>query len=588
MTFAELSEYIQRIESTPKRNEMTEILSELFTRASAEEIDSICYLLQGRVAPLYEATEFGIADKIMMRAIARATHDTEVAVASLFKTKGDLGSVGEYLKDQNSNIKTKDGSEKLSVCAVFDELKTIALCVGEGSQEIKVEKLSQLLIAVDALSAKYIVRITLGKLRLGFSNMTMLDALSHMLEKNKSCRDRIEEVFDVRPDLGYIAKTLKEDGIHGLSHIHATVGAPILAALCQRLPNALEMISKMGEVDVEPKYDGVRTQIHFKRMQKSKIKTQNERKYEVWGFSRNLENTTAMYPELEHIADEIQADEVILDSEAVGYDPDSDRVVPFQETVTRKRKHDISLFSESVPLRFFVFDILYKDGVDLMGEPLQKRRAILETIISSKEVLSVSPHIVTSDADTLREYHDEQIKKGLEGVVVKQWDSQYVPGRRGYNWVKFKEDEGKTGKLSDTIDCVVMGYDTGEGKRTGFGIGAFLVGIKDGERYVSVTKIGTGVSDDLWKALKIRFTKQSTTTRPKQFAAVPGSLEPDFWIHPFIVVEIGADDITKSPVHAAGYALRFPRLVGIREDKGPEEATTLSEFVTMYEMQGKK
>jgi len=546
---------------------MTDILSDLFKKSSPHEIGEICYLLQGRVAPLYEAIEFGIADKLMIRAIAQAYDASESEVLSRFKKHGDLGITGEEIAKEKQS--TKNQSTIHDVFTTFTELAHLG---GEGSQEKKIQLLSHLFSTSDALSVRYLVRIPLNKLRLGFSDMTILDGLSWMISGDKTHRPRLEAAHDVRPDLGYIAQQVKEKGMSGVSHVHARVGAPILAALCQRLPNAEEMIKKMGEVEVEPKYDGVRTQIHF---QKGKPTS---------SYSRNLENTTAMYPELEHIATQIQADTVILDSEAIGYDEKNKRIIPFQETVTRKRKHDVTLFSQSVPLRFFVFDVLAKDGEDLMNTPLSKRRAILEKTIIPGSILMVSPHIVTNDIQTLRMYHDTQIKQGLEGVVVKKWEGIYEPGRRGYTWVKFKE-EGKIGKLADTVDAVVMGYYKGEGKRTSFGIGALLVGVKNGDTVVTVTKIGTGVSDDLWKKIKKVLSIESIKTRPKQYVAVEKMLEPDVWVNPSMVVEIAADDITKSPTHGAKFALRFPRLVRIRTDKSIDQITTTKELETMYNNQ---
>ena len=589
MTFQELSQYFQKLEQTPSRLAMTEILSDLFKKTNAEEIGEICYLLQSRVAPLYEAVEFGMADKLMIRVIAQACNTDEKEVTALFKKHGDLGIVAEEVVSHQLASLSRSGpsavrqKEHKTVKEVFKILKQVAESGGEGSQERKITLLSDLIISLDALSVRYIVRIPLDKLRLGFSDMTILDAFSWMLVGDKSLHKQLEEAYNVRPDMAYIGKQLKEHGIKGITHVSAVVGAPILASLCSRLPDAVEMIKKMGEVDVEPKYDGVRTQIHYRKS--SAISHQLSDKWGVRAFSRNLENTTAMYPELDHITSQIDADDVILDSEAVGYDPKTGNLIPFQETVTRKRKHDVGGVSKTVPLRFFVFDILYKDGKDLMNTPLSKRRAILEETIRKGDVLSISPHIVTSDVEELRAYHDEQIKKGLEGAVVKKWESTYDPGRKGYHWVKFKEEDGKTGKLTDTVDCLVMGYYKGEGKRAGFGIGAFLVGVKKGETFVTLTKIGTGVTDDLWKQLRKVFSRQSSAIRPKEYKEVEKALEPDVWIDPSIVVEIAADDITVSPIHAAGYALRFPRLIRIRDDKSPQQVTTVSEIKTMYENQ---
>jgi DNA ligase-1 len=170
-------------------------------------------------------------------------------------------------------------------------------------------------------------------------------------------------------------------------------------------------------------------------------------------------------------------------------------------------------------------------------------------------------------------------------VVVKKWHSPYEPGRRGYGWVKFKEEEGKSGKLTDTIDAVVMGYYSGEGKRAGFGIGAFLVGVRRSDSYVTVTKVGTGVTDELWIELKKELNTLKVTEKPKEYAEIEKMLLPDVWVLPKLVVEIAGDDITKSPTHGAGYAIRFPRLVRIRRDKSTTQATGIEELRRMYKNQ---
>lgn len=566
MLFSQLASYLKKLEVTASRNAMTEILADLFSQASSEEIGKLSYLLQGRVAPLYEATEFGLADKFIIRAISVAYGVSADKVLIEFKKQGDLGKAAEALHTGKST--------KVDVIRVYDQLRDIAITGGLGSQEKKITLLADILKKIDALSARYIIRIPLDKLRLGFSEMTILDSLSWMLAGNKSLRPTLEDAYNVRPDIGYISETVKIEGIKGLSHVKAHVGSPVLAQLSQRLPTADEMVKKMGEVAVEPKYDGVRVQIHFRRGKW--VKT----------FSRNLENTTAMFPELSGIGTELRADDVILDGEAVGLDPKTGRIISFQETTTRKRKHGIELASKTVPLKFFIFDIIYKNGKDLLGSPLSERRGILEQTLAPKTLLAISPQIVTRDSNVIRTYHDDQLKKGLEGAMVKKWNSPYEPGRRGFSWVKFKEEEGKTGKLTDTIDAVVMGYYLGEGKRTGFGIGAFLVGVRRGEHFVTVTKVGTGVSDELWKTLKKQLHAIQSRQPPKEYADVNKIFIPDVWVLPSVVVEIAGDDLTRSPSHGAGFAVRFPRLVRIRTDKAPHQVTTVSEVSDMYAMQG--
>ncbi|MBU1327102.1 ATP-dependent DNA ligase [Patescibacteria group bacterium] len=581
MTINELAVFFQKLEQTSSRLAMTELLSQLFRKAGKGEIGKICYLLQGRVAPLYDAIEFGMAEKLIIRALVKAYGIDENQIQKKFKQTGDLGNAAQsyyrVLKPA-SPAGRHDNMKYFSIQEVYRKLFDLTQAAGEGSQEKKIDLLAELMRSLDPLSVRYIVRILLDKLRLGFSEMTTLDALSWMLKGNKSLREKLESAYNIRPDIGFIAERVKEEGIGGLTRVKAKVGAPILASLCQRLPTADEMIKKMGMVAVEPKYDGVRVQIHY---EKSKVKSQ---KSKVKTFSRNLENTTEMFPELQQIGKQIKAEEVILDSEAMGIDPKTGRVISFQETMTRKRKHLIEGARQKVPLKFYVFDVLYRDGKSLLNIPLSERRIALEQIVSSGNILVVSPQIVTDSPSVLRSYHDEQIKKGLEGVVVKKWHSPYEPGRRGYSWVKFKE-EGKTGKLTDTIDAVIMGYYKGEGKRAGFGIGAFLAGVRKGDRFVTITKIGTGVTDALWKELRRKLRAFTVTEKPKEYEDVGKTFIPDVWVAPGLVVEIAGDDLTKSSTHGAGIAVRFPRLVRMRLDKSPKDATTVAEARRMYDAQ---
>lgn len=572
MFFSELASYFHKLETTASRNAMTGILSDLFLHSTADEIGQICYLLQGRVEPLYEPVEFGVADKFILRAIVKANNTDMESVISAFKETGDLGEAAQ-------RVDSSKRKSTLTVHDVYTRLYGIAKESGVGSQEKKIGELASLIADADPLSVRFIVRIPVGKLRLGFSDMTILDGLSWMLTGDKSARDKLEAIYNIRPDIGVLAATVKRDGLAGLGRIKAKVGAPILACLCQRLPTADEMIKKMGKVVVEPKYDGVRVQIHFKRNGFRILKTS------VQTFSRNLENTTEMFPELQAMGKFLKADEVILDSEAVGIDPKSGKIVSFQETTTRKRKHDIAEAQKNLPLRFFVFDILLKDGAELLSTSLQERKKILSSTLKPNSIIEISEHIVTDNPEVIRKYHKTQRDKGLEGAVVKKLESPYEPGRRGYSWVKFKEEEGKTGKLTDTIDGVVMGYYQGEGKRAGFGIGAFLVGVRNEEKFVTITKIGTGVSDELWKDLKTQFHALASKEKPKEYSDVDKIFTPDIWVIPKLVVEVAGDDLTKSPTHGAGVAIRFPRLVRIRTDKNPHMATTVREVQDMYALQ---
>jgi DNA ligase 1 len=582
MKFAELAYFFGEMEKTRSRNAMTEMLAEMLKKSEAKEVKELTYLLMGKLGPLYQQVDLGLADKMIMRALALAYAVEPIQIFSEFKQRGDLGEVACIL----SNKQQAASGMRLTVQKVYDGLLSIAGESRAGSQERKMAGLAALLKQAQPEEAKYIVRLVLGKLRLGFSDKTILDALSVMERGTKQAREALDQAYQVMPDIGVIAELVKQFGSGDIQNrVQVTMGVPVMPALAQRLKSAEEMIQKMGEVLVEPKFDGTRVQIHIRKDTRYKIQDTNNIRgeWEVKTFTRNLEETTWMFPELLKALDQVKADEIILDSEAVGIHPQTGKMLPFQMTITRKRKYGIDQAAIDVPLRFFVFDVLYKDGISLLPLPLEERRKILEQTVLPGKILEIDESFKTASADDLRAYHLSQLKAGLEGVVVKQIRSPYEPGRRGWSWVKFKEVEEASGKLSDTLDCVVMGFYRGQGKRSTFGIGAFLVGIKDQDRVLTVAKIGTGLSDEQWMDLRKRLEESVTIEKPGDYVVDKG-LIPDIWVDPVVVVEIAADEITTSPVHSAGMALRFPRLVSFRDDKSVANVTSLAELATIQSM----
>jgi DNA ligase-1 len=219
-----------------------------------------------------------------------------------------------------------------------------------------------------------------------------------------------------------------------------------------------------------------------------------------------------------------------------------------------------------------------------MDRPYLKRREDLEKTIKKQKNLKLVDYRITEDPQEIESIYEQKIKEGLEGVMVKKVDASYVPGRTGYRWVKMKQAEKAYGKLADTVDCVVMGYTQGRGKRAGFGLGQFLVGVVDGEKIKTATKIGTGLTDEQFRELKKRLSELEVDKKPKNYD-VSKNYTPDYWVTPSLVVEVAADEISKSPTHTAGLALRFPRLVKFRDDKSWQEATTKMELKKLFELQ---
>lgn len=566
MTFVEFSQYFEKLEKTSSRLALIDILVELFSKVKADEIGMVAYLLQGRVAPFYEPLEMGMSEKLVAQAMARSFGIDREQILKEYGRLGDLGLVAEkHAKGKIAN---------LTIEQVFSTLTEIAKTTGDGTVEKKINLLAGLLSKMDGISAKHLVRIPLSVLRLGIGDPTILDAFAKLKLGDKSKRKLLEGAYNRVSDLGLIGETLWNKGLKGVEGLMVTVGRPIRSQLAERLPTAEKVIEKMGKVNAQRKLDGFRVSIH---------KDGNN----IRLFSRNLEETTLMFPEIvEGAKKQIKAKTAILDAEAIGFNPQSGDFLPFQETTQRRRKYGIDQMAKKIPLKAFCFDILYKNGQSLIDKSLTQRLKVLKETIGDGETLFPEPGIVVETAEKLRQLLDESISQGLEGLVVKRLDSLYEAGARNFNWVKLKRHSG--GELKDTIDCVILGYIYGRGKRASFGAGALLVGVYDDKKdeFVTVSKIGTGLTDEEWREIKVKSKKLEVKTKPARINSI---LTPSVWVLPKIVIEVLADEITRSPIHTAGYALRFPRLIKFREaDKKAEDATTVKELIEMYHQQFRK
>ena len=588
MLISDFSKYLEKLEKQSSRLQITAILSEMFRKSSSKNIDKICYLSLGRLAPKYTGIEFAMAEKMMVRAIANTFAISPQTVQKKYKDSGDLGEVAYKLKVQRPATKNK--KPVITIISVYNQLLEIANESGQGSVERKINSMARFLKELDPVSVKFITRIPLNKLRLGFSDMTVLDALSWSKTGNKSLRKPLENAYSVLADIGKIAQIFRVQGIKGISKIKSEVGIPILPAQAERLKTAKEILEKLsGKCALEGKYDGLRMQLHLDKNKNFSLEEKNnpnlfetEKQFFVKIFSRNLEEMTHMFPDVVQAAQKLCVSSVILDGEAIAFNPKTGKFLPFQETIQRKRKHGVAQKAKELPLKLFCFDILNLNGKPLLNLSFSKRRELLERILGKSKGeesgIILTEQKIVSKPESFNKYFNEVVSEGLEGLMAKKLDAVYQAGARNFNWVKFKAGMNKD--LADTIDCVVLGYYRGKGKRAAFGIGAFLVGIPDKEKFLTVSKIGTGLTDEQWREIYKRCEKLKIKEKPQEYI-VDKNLNPDIWCRPQLVVEIEADTITKSPIHTAGLALRFPRLKRFRDDKTFQQATSLKELKTM-------
>jgi len=581
--YSRIAEAYEKIEATTKRLEMTDYLVEILKETPTSLIDKVVYLTQGKLYPDFVGIEIGIAEKLAIRAVARAAGHREKDIEEDMQKTGDLGETTQKFMEKKTQATFF--STPLTVQRVYETLDKIAKSTGSGSVDLKLGLLAGLLSDSSPNEAKYIVRTVTGSLRLGIADMTVLDALAVAFGGGKETREQLERAYNISSDLGKVAKLVAEEGIERIKKFEVLPGEPIRPMLAERLSSSAEILEKLGgKCIAEYKYDGERIQAHKK-------------KDEVILFSRRLENITDQYPDgVEYVRKHVRAKEAIVEAEAVAVDPETGEMKPFQELMHRRRKYGIEEAMEEHPITLFMFDVLYVDGKDLTLEPYTVRHRHLENVIEQTDNVKVAESIIAEDPEQLELFFEKTVESGSEGIICKSVneDSVYQAGARGWNWIKYKRDYKS--EMTDTVDLVVVGAFHGRGKRAGT-YGAFLLAAydPDNDTFETVTKVGTGFTDaDLERLPKMLKKHQIAHRHPR----VDSTIEMDVWFEPAVVLETRGAEITLSPIHtcavnvireASGLAIRFPRFTGkYRIDKSPEDATTTKEIVEIYRSQLKK
>jgi len=583
LRYAVIADAYEKIEATTKRLEMTDLLVELLKNTPKETIDKVAYLTQGRIYPDFVSLEIGVAEKLAIKALVRASGRTEGEIEEDLKKTGDIGETAQ--KILASKKQTTFFQQPLTVERVYETLDKMAKASGSGAVDVKTALLAGLLADATPKEAKYILRTVTGNLRLGIADMTVLDALAIAYGGGKESRELVERAYNISSDLGRVAKIVAEKGLEGIKKFQVLIGEPIRPMLAERLGSPEEILEKLGgKCIAEYKYDGERVQIHKKGN-------------EVFLFSRRLENISSQYPDaIELVKRYVKAGDAILEAECVAVDLDTGEMRPFQELMHRRRKYGIKEAMAEYPVSLFMFDALYVDGKDLTLERYQIRRKALAKAIEESGRVKIVKHIITSGVKELEKFFLEAIEDGCEGLVCKSIaeDSVYQAGARGWLWIKYKRDYKS--EMTDTVDLVVVGAYHGRGKRAGT-YGALLLAAYNSENdtFETVTKCGTGFTDqDLAKLPKMMQKHIVSHKHPR----VVSTLEADIWFEPVVVIEILGAEITLSPIHTcamdairkgSGLAIRFPRFTGnYRVDKAAEDATAESEIVEMYQKQLKK
>lgn len=578
--------YFSRLEQLSSRLEMARTLGDLLKDLDVQELAPVVYMVQGQLAPPFRGGEMGMSSKLVLRAIGRAV--TEASIPLLEPLEQLLGKLGDPGTLVEQVLAGREGID-LPVFSVFEQLCALSDQFGEGSQDGKVRSLSDLFLSLSPLSSRFVARFVVGKLRLGVGDATIVEAMAQW-QGGKEGKPFIEKAYNLCSDLGRVVTLLGKEGMDGLRSLRPVPGYPIRMALCERLSSGDEIFDKIGTCAVESKYDGFRCQVHS-----------DGNKVQV--FSRNLEETTSMFPEIVEATRVLFGNRtVIFEGEALGFNGETGGFHPFQITITRKRKHNVLEKSLEIPLKALVFDLMFLDGESWLDRSFQDRRKEIERLfpvhsfaideheMAPSGVFGASRLIIADHPSLIDQFFDEVLEEGFEGIIAKRLEGVYTAGSRNFNWIKLKRSYKES--LSDTLDLVLIGYYQGKGQRTKLGIGAVLAAVYDPERdaFVSIARIGSGLTEENWVVLRKMLEESAVRERPR---SVLSDIEPEFWVLPRFVVSVRADDITRSPQHMCGrtdgeegYALRFPRMVSqVRADKGPMEATTVSEVKTLFERQ---
>lgn len=537
----------EKLDATTKKLEKRDILADFYKSLNDKDLYKAVVLSTGYVFSQGEE-ELGIAEGMVKRVIQRVAGAADKEVVEAFKKTGDLGFAAEKLMEkrkQRSLIK-----KELTSDMVFDNLRQLPKITGEGSQEKKIALIAELMAAASPKEARYLVRTTLGQMRIGVASGIIRDALAKAFGKEPK---EVEHLFNMVGDFGRVAERAKS----GKMEASLEIFRPVRCMLADRGGDDIKAaVSSFEKPAIEIKYDGFRVQIH-KEKQKIVI------------FSRRMEDVTRQFPDIvEWARESIKSESAIVDGEAVAYDFAKDRAFPFQHLSRRiQRKYDIDLMVKEIPIQVNLFDIIYNEGENMMGRPMKERWATLNRIIKHTKNFQLADHIETSDTKEAEAFYKLAVKKGQEGVVVKNIDAIYQPGKRVGFWLKVKP-------ILEPLDLVIIGAEWGEGKRSKW-LSSMILGAKKGSKIVDTGRMASGFTEDqleeLTKLLKSLIVKEEgkvVTVKPK------------------IVVEIGYEEIQASPKYESGYAFRFPRLLRIRTDeKTADDADTVETIEKLYKKQ---
>ncbi|HEY3248722.1 MAG TPA: ATP-dependent DNA ligase [bacterium] len=548
-----LAEVLEAISGTSSKLEKVRLLAEYLPTLSDAELRIACTYLTGSTFPAGDPRKLNVGWSAIVDALFEVSGAPPEALDQSYLQHGDLGKVAYELLAQ----KNRQGLFRtpLTLPAVDRMFSQMSAAEGKGSRGTKLQAMRALFADADPLEAKYLVRIITSDMRVGLKEGLLEEGMAKAFNQPLADVRRANMLISDVGEVAVMARAgrLADATLEMFRPFHFMLADTIFS-----VDEAFEPFGRSGQAAVRPewvmveeKYDGIRAQVH-RHGDRLAI------------FTRTLDEITPSFPEL--LTDlRALAAQYIIDGEIVAWR--DGRAIPFTHLQQRLRRKDPGSLLETVPVVMFVFDLLQLDGAVLMDEPLADRRRRLEALHFGSRVqpgLSTVARVPDELTARFRQARD----RGNEGLVIKLPDSRYQPGRRGRQWMKLKEELA-------TLDVVVVAAEHGHGKRAGvLSDVTFAVRNGDGE-FVPIGKAYSGLTDEEIATLTAWFRAHTVADRGRVKI-----------VEPRIVLEVAFDAVTKSERHRSGYALRFPRIKRIRDDKRPEEVNTLQDVAQIYEAQG--
>jgi len=549
--FRELAETLEKVRLAKGKNEKVAILAGLLSRLKSEdEVEFAARFAAGRSTRKGSAEETQVGYSALVGVLRELTGVTQEELSRSYLRHGDLSeSVAEFIGRRREATLFDGEEDALTILDVASAFERMTEAQGKGSTALKKELVKSLLHRGGGeLEAKYIVKILSKEMRIGLVEGLVEEAVAEAFGEAAG-REKVKEAYLMLGDIGLLAREAKGGR---LAEVKIEPMRPTNFMLAEPMASPVEISSYFEgrELFAEYKYDGVRAQVH-------------KLGGEVKIFSRRLEEMTKSFPEVVEAASRIPHD-VVLDGEIVAF-REGEGPLSFQLIQRRLRKADVEESKRIAPIRYYCFDILYHDGSPVHRESFRARRALLWRLLKGTSLRRADSKSVGT-ADEIEAFFRESRSLGYEGLVLKDPESPYTPGRRGRYWAKLKEE-------LDTLDVVMVAAEFGHGKRAGK-ISDYTFAVRDGDGLKVIGKAYSGLTDKEIDEMMVRIKGLTV-----------GEVGFRMSVRPEIVLEVAFDSIQRSERHDSGYALRFPRIKAIRDDKRVTDIDTLDRVKEIYEGQ---